>query len=539
MIGRRQALEGAVILLLLGSASGCDGRISHGDPTVTLEIAEPAPQERPAPAGATRARTITQPQTGAGAGGAVAPDAGSGRDSSRPEDWPSAADAPIDGGQQERQELRDQQEPTEHNQDAPVEAWEALTDSGTTTADAAVTPPEDASGTAPDAGASPEADAGGGTPDGGAEQGGGGDGCQGNAGPTFERVELEGASGGSEKRYGKAIGDLSGDDLPDIVLVSAAGAGIRWYEYPHWTAHAVRSSGSWSEDIQLADIDRDGDLDLVAGNSRGVHWYANPGPGGDPRTDAWGEHFVGSDGTNVHDLEVADVSGDGRTDVVIRYEKENGFPVRVFLQRAGPNVSFGDAIDVNASERGNEGLGLGDLDGDGDVDIALQRIWCENPGGGEDWIEHVYATGLTSQMMVRVADLNLDGRNDIVVSPQSAGSSELAWFTTDDPQGSWTKHTLASGITRMHGLGVGDFNRDGYPDLHTSLRHDLAGKRDHVSIWLSDGEAVPTFHEQVLATTGSHLSKVGDIGKDGDDDVVGANWNGSDPLELWENQCTP
>lgn len=41
--------------------------------------------------------------------------------------------------------------------------------------------------------------------------------------------------------------------------------------------------------------------------------------------------------------------------------------------------------------------------------------------------------------------------------------------------------------------------------------------------------------KQVLATTGSHCLRVVDIGNDGDFDVLGANWNNSRRVELWEN----
>ncbi len=351
---------------------------------------------------------------------------------------------------------------------------------------------------------------------------------------SFSRIVLEPASDG-DKRYGKAIGDLSGDGLPDVFLGSAAGMGLHWYEYPDWDKHSIRASGTWSENMQLADVDGDGDTDLIAGNAQSVNWYENPAPDADPRSPDWVEHRIGSDGTNVHDLEVGDLNGDKRLDVVIRYEKENDLPALAFLQL---DSGWSEGIAVNEDERSAEGLGLGDVDHDEDLDIVVQHYWYENDGTGETWTAHAYSTGQSDQMLIQVADLDGDGRHDIVVCPQGAGTAELAWFSSPDPTGTWTAHTLRENVSRMHGLAVADFNNDGHLDLHTSLRHDVSGDAN-VSVWLSDGSQPPSFEEQVLATSGSHYSKVGDIGGDGDSDIVGANWGDSDPLELWENGCVP
>ena len=166
----------------------------------------------------------------------------------------------------------------------------------------------------------------------------------------------------------------------------------------------------------------------------------------------------------------------------------------------------------------------------------MQTIWCENNGHGTEWIEHIYSDGMTSQMIIQVADINQDDKNEIIVSPQSSGSNIFGWFSRgSSATDMWIKHIIKSPVSHMHGLGVGDFNNDGNLDLHTSLRHDLSGSNDDISIWLSDGNSSPVFTEQILATTGSHFSKVGDIGSDGDPDIIGANWSGIDPFELWEN----
>lgn len=356
----------------------------------------------------------------------------------------------------------------------------------------------------------------------------------------FECVVVDTACNSPAKPYGKAIGDLSGDGQPDLFISSASDEGMHWYQYPDWQKYVVRNTGSWSEDCQITDIDNDGDNDVVNGNDRGLCWYENPLNTGEHLGGGmWTEHRIGSDGTHIHDLEIADLNGDGKPDVAIRYEKENQKPVCIFMQ-INPD-EWTAVSNTNTSHKKGEGLALGDLDGDADVDMALGEIWLENEGNGTAWNEHIYAPDMPEQMMVKIADMDQDGEPDIIACPQSTQAGKFAWYTAGgDKYHVWTEHIVQTHITHMHGLAIGDFNKDGYPDIHTSIRHDHPGNQDHVSIWLSDGEPEPAFKEQILARTGSHLSKIGDVDQDGDLDIFGANWSG--PVDqhadilLWRNK---
>jgi hypothetical protein len=355
----------------------------------------------------------------------------------------------------------------------------------------------------------------------------------------FECVVVDSARSAPAKPYGKAIGDVSGDGQPDLLISSANGDGMYWYLYPDWQKYAIRSQGSWSEDCQLVDIDNDGDKDLINGNKQGLYWYENPlNAGGNLPVGNWTEHRIGSDGTNIHDIEIADLNGDGKPDIAVRYEKENQLPLCIFMQM-NP-VEWMAVTSTNLTHRKGEGLALGDLDGDSDVDMALGNIWLENNRNGTDWEEHTYAEDMPEQMILKIADMNHDAEPDIIAAPQSSQAGKLAWYAIGKDAGDlWMEHTIDSNVTRMHGLAVGDFNNDGHLDIHTSIRHDHPGPRDNVSIWLSNGKPEPDFSEQVLAITGSHLSKTGDVDHDGDLDIFGANWSG--PIDhhadilLWRN----
>jgi len=133
---------------------------------------------------------------------------------------------------------------------------------------------------------------------------------------SFRHVVIDGDN--PRDPHCKTLGDIDGDSFIDAIVASSHGDGMFWYEHP------VRSSGSWTTDMQAVDIDDDGDLDLVIPNTSGLHWYENPRPLGNPRTHLWDEHLIGAAGADNHDVEVADVDRDGDMDVVTRRKGGGG-----------------------------------------------------------------------------------------------------------------------------------------------------------------------------------------------------------------------
>src|SRR4026207_2387367 len=72
---------------------------------------------------------------------------------------------------------------------------------------------------------------------------------------------------------------------------------------------------------------------------------------------------------------------------------------------------------------------------------------------------HEIATGLTGGYQVVAADLNRDGKLDLVAL--ASGLPELVGY--ENP--SWTRHVIASGMRGLINVSAADLDGDGIPEL--------------------------------------------------------------------------
>ncbi len=107
------------------------------------------------------------------------------------------------------------------------------------------------------------------------------------------------------------------------------------------------------------------------------------------------------------------------------------------------------------SEGYDEGLGIGDINGDGLLDISgrygkdgKSLAWWQNPGNGSgNWTKHPVGTTRVEMDRNVMADLNGDGRPDIVVTEESDWNGDsVYWF--ENPSGpvssNWVRHKLTT-----------------------------------------------------------------------------------------------
>ena len=339
---------------------------------------------------------------------------------------------------------------------------------------------------------------------------------------SFQHVVVD--PSGPQNIWGKSVGDLNQDGLPDLIVGGRSGGGLVWYENPSWTKRTIASSGQFSTDHEVCDVDGDGLSDVVS-LQNALYWYEAP---------TWVEHVIASDG--LHDIEVLDFDGDGDCDVAARNQGNFGASgTTLYLYRQNSPTSWSRTTRTIPD---GEGLASADLDGDGDLDLVLNEVWVENRGADLNaWAQHTFTSAWAHDAAyVAIADMDADGNPDVLLSPAEikGDSYRISWFEApaDPKQPGWTEHVVDATVESVHHfVGAGDFDRDGDMDV-AAAEMEQGGNPDEVKIYRNDGDS---FTKVVISNDGSHSMRVVDIDLDGDLDLFGANWE-SDQVDLYVNQ---
>jgi hypothetical protein len=357
--------------------------------------------------------------------------------------------------------------------------------------------------------------------------------------------------------------DVNGDGKPDLIMANSGNNTVS--VLPNTTPPGAVSTsfatmqnfgtGNGTDSVTTADVNGDGKRDIIVANSSDgtVSVLLNTAaPGVSIPTFATQQTF--SAGIEPNNVTAADLNGDGRPDIVVTDDLQH--TVVVLLNTTAPGntlLSFTpQQAFLSGSNRPNS-VAIADVNGDGKSDLIMATQGNDSnnisvllnttaPGATTPSFAaaQTFATGSGNPNFITTADINGDGKSDLVAT--NGGNAVSLLLNTTAPGTMTLSFAAAQSFSTPNGpssVSAVDIDGDGRPDLIVS-NSAFAIPSNTVSVLLNTtapGASAPSFATQQAFATGEypHSAIATDINSDGKPDIVVAN-TGSGTISVLINR---
>jgi hypothetical protein len=342
---------------------------------------------------------------------------------------------------------------------------------------------------------------------------------------------------------GCAIADVNKDGKLDII------AGTHWYAAPDFIPRPVRDIPVFGGDYLATngdhayDVNGDGWVDVVSVGwmDKEICWYENPGADKLRKGYPWTRHVLGAIRGENEAIELHDIDGDGKPEIIVScWNKAVPQVIYKFIKDAKGQPALKE---FQIGPQGGHGYAIGDINGDGQEDILCESGWYEHPEGdafAKPWKFHPEAAVPHAACPCIITKLTDSGRSDIIWA--RGHEYGIYWREQGEPKPdgttTWTDHLIDKSWSQSHCLVWTDIDGDGQPELIAGKRvgahteGDPGGKDPECLYYYKWDKAARQFTRYTVAGLGEGVGggmqiRVADLNGDGRPDIVVAGKSGT------------